>query len=110
MKLNIYNKNDIVKTYTAETYNLKFGVIEDVADAIKLDELQTGADIEILKMAGNLVLNSMGTVKELLKDIFQGITDEEIRNCNVSDIATVLVDVVKFTLDQLGKNINSKNG
>ena len=70
MKLNVYEKKKIVKTYEVDTYDLMFGVLEDVADAIKLDELKTGTDAEIIKMAGNLVLNSMETVKDLFKDIF----------------------------------------
>ena len=109
MKINIYNKKEIVKTYETDTYDLMFGVLEDVADAIKLDELKTGTDVEIIKMVGNLVITSMSTVRELLKDIFEGITDEELKNTKVSEIASVLVDVVKFTLNQLTKGINSKN-
>ena len=109
MKLNIYEKKKIVKTYEADTYDLMFGVLEDVADAIKLDELKTGSDVEIIKMAGNLVLKSMDTVKDLLKDIFDGITDEELKNTKISEIAQVLVDVVKFTMAQLNKGFGSKN-
>ena len=109
MKLNIYEKKKIVKTYEVDTYDLMFGVLEDVADAIKLDELKTGTDAEIIKMAGNLVLHSMGTVKELFKDIFEGITDEELKKCKISEMAIVLVDVVKYTLDQLGKGFGGKN-
>jgi len=109
MKLNIYEKKTVVKTYEVDAYDLMFGVLEDVADAIKLDELKTGTDVEIIKMAGNLVINSMDTVKDLLKDIFEGITDEEIKKCKVSEIAVVLVDVVKYTLVQLGKGFSGKN-
>lgn len=109
MKLNIYEKKKIVKTYEVDTYDLMFGVLEDVADAIKLDELKTGTDAEIIKMAGNLVLNSMETVKDLFKDIFEGITDEELKKCKISEMAIVLVDVVKYTLNQLGKGIGGKN-
>ena len=109
MKLNIYEKKKIVKTYEVDTYDLMFGVLEDVADAIKLDELKTGTDVEIIKMAGNLVLNSMETVKDLFKDIFEGITDEELKKCKISEMAMVLVDVVKYTLNQLGKGIGGKN-
>lgn len=109
MKLNIYEKKQIVKTYEADTYDLMFGVVEDVADAVKLDELKTGNDVEIIKMVGNLVLNSMGTVKGLLKDIFEGITDEEIKKTKVSEIAAVLVDVVKYTILQLNIGLKTKN-
>ena len=109
MKLHIYEKKQVVKTYEADTYDLMFGTVEDVADAVKLDELKTGTDAEIIKMVGNLVLSSMDTVKNLLKDIFEGLTDEELKRTKVSEIAVVLVDVVKFTVVQLNKGVSSKN-
>ena len=101
MKLNIYENKKVVKTYTAETYDLLFGTVEDVAEAVHLDELQTGTDTEIIKMIGKMVLNSMGTIKDLLKDIFDGLTDEDLKKVKVSEIAKVLLDVVKYTIIQL---------
>lgn len=101
MKLNIYNGKTIEKTYEADTYNLKFGTLEDVANAINLDNLQTGSNVEYLKLAVDLVLHSMDTVKGLMKDIFDGITNEELRNCSVKEMALVLVDVVTYTLQEL---------
>lgn len=109
MKLNVYKKREIVKTYEADTYDLMFGVLEDVADAVHLDELKSGSDAEIIKIVGNLVFHSMGTVRELLKDIFPGITDEELKNTRVSEIAQVIIDVVKFTIAELMKGFGSKN-
>lgn len=109
MKLNIYKNRKIEKTYTADTYDLMFGTIEDVADAVNLDSLKTGSDVEIIKMIGNLVLNSMDTVKNLLKDVFEGITDEELKRTKVKEIAVVLLDVVKFTIAQLNLGNNGKN-
>lgn len=101
MKINVYEKKQIIKTYEAETYDLMFGTIEDIAEAVNLDALKTGSDVEIIKLVGNLVMSSMGTVKELLKDIFDGITDEELKKVKVAEIATVLIDVVKYTIIQL---------
>lgn len=109
MKLNIYKGKKIEKTYTADTYDLMFGTIEDVAEAVKLDELKTGTDVEIIKMIGNLVLSSMDTVKDLLKDIFEGITDEELKHVKVKEIAAVLLYVVKYTIAQLNLGNNGKN-
>lgn len=109
MKLNIYEKKKVIKTYEVDTYDLMFGTVEDVANAIDLDSLKTGSDVEIIKMVGKLVMSSMDTVKNLLKDIFDGITDEELKNTKVSEIATVLVDVVKFTIAQLNLGGNGKN-
>lgn len=109
MKLNIYEKKKIIKTYETDVYDLMFGTVEDVANAIDIDSLKTGSDVEIIKMVGKLVMTSMGTVKNLLKDIFDGLTDEELKNTKVSEIATVLVDVVKFTIAQLNLGVNEKN-
>ena len=109
MKLNIYEKKKIVKTYETDAYDLMFGTVEDIAEAVDIDSLKTGSDVEIIKMVGNLVMTSMGTVKELLKDVFDGITDEELKKVKVAEIATVLVDVVKYTITQLNRTTNSKN-
>lgn len=109
MKLSIYKKGQVEKTYTAETYDLMFGTVEDVADAVDLDSLKTGSDVEIIKMIGNLVLNSMDTVKNLLKDIFDGVTDEELKRTKVKEIASVLLEVMKFTIAQISLGNNGKN-
>ena len=109
MKLNIYEKKKIIKTYEVDAYDLMFGTVEDVANAIDIDSLKTGSDVEIIKMVGKLVMTSMDTVKNLLKDIFDGLTDEELKGTKVSEIATVLVDVVKFTIAQLNLGVNQKN-
>lgn len=104
MKLNIYDKKKIVKTYEADTYDLMFGTVEDVADAVKIDEMTTGSDAEIIQLVGKLILSSKETVKDLMKDIFDGITDEELRRTKVSEQAAVLVDVVTYTIKQLSIN------
>lgn len=109
MKLRIYEKKEVVKTYESDKYDLMFGTLEDVADAVKLDELKTGTDVEIIKMVGRFVFTSMDTVKSLMKDIFEGLTDDELKNTKVSDMATVLVDVVKFTIEQLNIGAKRKN-
>lgn len=109
MKLNIYENKKVIKTYEVDTYDLMFGTVEDVANAIDIDSLKTGSDVEIIKLVGKLVMSSMGTVKNLLKDIFDGITDEELKKTKVSEIATVLVEVVKFTIAQLKLGDNGKN-
>ena len=108
MKLTIYENKKPVKIYTAEAYDLMFGTVEDIAEAMDLDNLKTGSDVEIIGLAVDLIKRNMTTVKDLLKDIFEGMTDDEIKHARVRDIARVLVDVVKYTISQL-KSDNSKN-
>ena len=109
MKINIYEKKKIVKTYTADTYDLMWGTLTDVANAVKLDELKTGTDVEIIQMVGKFVMSSVDTVADLMKDIFDGLTDEELRGVRVSDMVTVLVDVVMYTIKQLNILAEGKN-
>ena len=52
--------------------------------------------------------NSLPVFKELLKDVFDGITDEELRNIKVSEIITVMIDVIKFAFSELSIG-NEKN-
>lgn len=115
MKLEIYGKNAdgkriVVKTYEVDTYSLMLGPCEDIAAAIKLDDIRTGSDSEIIAAVGGLITGSMSTVKSLLKDIFEGLTDDELRNVKITDIAIVLVDVVKYTIEQIASGFkNAKN-
>ena len=109
LKLNIYEKKKIVKTYTAETYDLMFGTVEDLIDLIDLDQLKNGTDAEIIKLVGKVIINGMGIIKPLLKDIFEGLTDEELKKTKVSEISTALVEIVKFSIAQITKGTNGKN-
>jgi len=109
MKLNIYDNKKIIKTYEAEAYDLMFGTVEDLIEIVNLDQLKSGDDVEIIKLVGKTVVSGMDIIKPLLKDIFEGLTDEELRNVKVSEIASVLVDVIKFAITQMSKGANLKN-
>ena len=109
LKLNIYEKRQVVKTYTAETYDLMFGTVEDLLELINIDNLQSGSDVEIIKLVGNVVVKGMNIIKPLLKDIFEGLTDDELKRTKVNEIATVLIDVVKFSISEMSKGANGKN-
>ena len=109
MRLNVYEKRRVVKTYEADSYDLPFGVIEDVADVINLDQLETGSNAELIKIAGGVVLRCKDTVKDLMKDIFEGITDEELKKTTITEMAQVLIEVVRYTSEQLSKGLNRKN-
>ncbi len=109
MQLNIYEKRKVIKTYTADSYDLMFGTVEDISDAINLDEMKTGSDVEVFGAVVKLITGSKETVKDLLKDIFDGLTDEELRKTKIKEQAQVLVEVVNYTLSQLRKGTGAKN-
>lgn len=110
MKLNIYNHKEVIKTYEANEYELMFGTVEDMIDAAKLDKIESGTDAEIVMAATNLVTTSMDTVKDLLKDVFDGLTDDEIRHTRVSEIVNVIVDVIRYAISQISLFGGGKRG
>ena len=110
MKLNIYDHKEVIKTYEANEYELMFGTVEDMIDAAKLDKIESGTDAEIVIAATNLVTTSMDTVKDLLKDVFDGLTDDEIRHTRVSEIVNVIVDVIRYAISQISLFGGGKKG
>ena len=109
LKLNIYDKKSIVKTYTCDTYELMFGTVEDFLDLIDTTNLKSDKDVEIVNLVSKACVNGMGTIKVLLKDIFEGLTDNELKNTKVSEIASVLVDIVKYSVLEITKGNQGKN-
>lgn len=109
LKLNIYEKKEIVKTYEAETYDLEFGTVEDLINLIDLDNLNLDDNTELIKAAGKVCMSGMNVIKPLYKDIFDGLTDEELRHTHLSELASVLINVIKFAIDQMMKGATGKN-
>lgn len=109
LKLNIYEKKKIAKTYTAETYDLMFGTVEDLLNVIDIDNIQSDNKAELLKAIAKVIANSLDIVKPLLKDIFDGLTDDELRQTKMSEIIEVLTNIVTYSINQITKGNNGKN-
>ena len=109
LKLNIYEKKEIIKTYTAETYDLMFGTVEDILNVLDIDSIQSGNRTELLKAVAKVLVNSMDIVKPLLKDIFEGLTDDELRNTKLSEIVNILAEIATYAVNQIIKGNDEKN-
>ena len=102
LKLNIYDKRKIVKTYTADTYDIMFGTLEDIIDAVDVDKLQgTANDADFIAAVAKVITRGFGVFKPLLKDIFNGLTDEELRNTRVKDVVPVVVGVLQYAFSEM---------
>ena len=109
LKLNIYEKRKIIKTYTAETYDLMFGTVEDLLDVMDIDNIQADNRTELLKAVAKVLAHSMDIVKPLLKDVLEGLTDEELRNTKIREIVDALSNIVTYSINQITKGNNGKN-
>lgn len=107
LKLNIYEKKNIIKTYTAETYDLMFGTVEDLLDVIDIDNIQAGDKAELLKAIAKVLANSMNIVKPLLKEVFEGLTDDELRKTKLKDIIDVLAEIIAYSISEITKGNNN---
>lgn len=108
LSLNIYKNRKVEKTYEVENYDLMFGTVEDILTIFDVDDLKNGSDVEIIKMVTNALPKCIDIVKPLLKDIFEGLNDEELKRVKLTEVAIVLVDVIKYALQQISIGFGTK--
>lgn len=97
IKLNIYNGNEVVKVYTAETIDFSFGVIEDILDALDLENMKTGSKTEL----AGIIIKCSKQLKPFLRDMFPGVTDEEIRNTHIQNLIEVFKGLYEYATKEL---------
>ena len=102
LRLNIYNGKTIEKTYVAEEIDIMFGTVEDLLAVIDFDNLSD--EKEVVKV----VIKTLNNLKPFLKQIFDGLTDEEIKRTKVKELVPLFVDIVTYTMEEL-KALMSKN-
>lgn len=93
IKLNVYsndNKREIVNTFEADKMFVRFGAVEEICNIITPDMDETALSFAVLR--------NIGMVKEIIKDIFVGITDEDIENTDAGEIGSVLYDVLMYVI------------
>lgn len=109
LKLPIYEEKQVVKAYTAETYDIMFGTVEDLIDAVDMEKFMSGNNNDLVEGVAKAIPKIFGMIKPLLKDIFEGLTDEEIKHTKVKDVAKVIVAIVKFAVSQVVTEDKGKN-
>lgn len=105
LTLNIYSATDkgtVEKTYTAESYDLMLGTVEDIMAIIDIDKM---TDSEAMT---RMVVQAFGKLKPFIKDVFPGVTDDELKRVKVKELIPTFVDIFKSILDDL-KIIQSGN-
>lgn len=94
--LKIYEGRQVVKTYTAETIDLSFGVIEDTLDILDFEHMTDKTQI------GGMIVKASKQLRPFLKDIFDGLTDEEIRNTRTQNLIEVFKALYNYAMHELG--------
>lgn len=95
LKLNIYGKGTIEKTYRTDTYDLMYGTIEDLLEIVDFDKMDDNVEI------GKMILKILPKIKPFLKDVFDGLTDDELKRTKVKELIPLFIDICKFSLNEL---------
>lgn len=104
LKLNVYSETDrskVEKTYEAETVDIFWGTIEDITEKIDVNVLDFQKGKETMIEVGKTVVKLIPSIKPVLKDVFIGLTDEELRNCKASDMGKVFIEIVRYAYEQM---------
>lgn len=114
LKLNIYADRlcrKIEKTVTANDFELSTGICEDVLNIINIDMFEGGlsalSEESMQELAIGIIKNGYPFFVELVKEIFE-ISDDEAKRIKVSEIAGVVIEIVKYSFGQLANSLGGK--
>lgn len=103
LKLNIYkSQREIEKTYTTESYDVLYGTVEDLMGILDLDALagKQGSS-SMMEAVGKLLTANRAVFNPLLKDIFPGVTDDELRRVKVKELLEVVANLAGFSVSEI---------
>lgn len=118
IKLKIYKTRlcrEVEREVKARDFELSTGVCEDILNAINIDMFEGGLDAlsneSMQELAIGIIKNGYPIFIDLIKEIFE-LTDDEAKRIKISEVASVVVDIVKYSFTQLANSLggnNSKN-
>ncbi|MDE6019676.1 MAG: hypothetical protein K2H01_01585 [Ruminococcus sp.] len=107
LTLNIYKNNkEIEKTYKASEFDLMWGTMEDLLSAVGVDGLDNLNDTAALS---KIISALLPQVKPLLKQIFDGVTDSEIRRTKAKELVPIFIEAFTYAFSELGV-LSNKSG
>ena len=118
LKLNIYTDKkckEIEKTLRLNDFELSTGVCEDVLvliQADKIDDLAAMSEESQAALLIDIITRNFEQFKDLLKNVFDDLTDEDLSKTKIKEMMTVVAQIIKFsfaTLFSAFKTDKSKN-
>lgn len=116
LKLNVYvnrRLKEVEKTYSTNDFELSTGACEDLLNIINIDMFEGGLEAlsdeakitEVLKT----IVGGVSVFKDILKDVFEGLTDDEIGRTKASEIINCVASIIKYSVTGLFSSFGSKN-
>lgn len=119
LTLNIYKakgkytiSKEIERVATAQDFELTTGVCEDIMNLINIDMFEGGltalSDENKQELVIGIIKNGYPMFIEIIKEIFE-ISDDEAKRIKIADVATVVLNIVKYAFSQLAKSLGKKD-
>lgn len=96
LTLKIYEGKEVIKTYTAETLDFSFGVVEDILDALDFEHMSNQTEIAVM------IVKASKQLKPFLMDIFDGVTADEIRHTRMQNLIEIFRGLYRYATKELG--------
>ena len=112
IKLNVYNKNKVVKTYKTSDLYVEVGVVEEIFKLVDIDKLldSKATQEELGTMILKVLVKGWDCFKDVILEVFEGMTEEEFKHTHLNEVASVIMTILFSALNDLNKiNTNSKN-
>lgn len=105
LTLNVYSRDQktVIKTVTASTYDLTFGVLDDVIGLLDVVGEDSTPDDVMHAIAAN-----WSNLKELLLVIYPDLEPEDLRNVKLTELVPVAIELVTSVVDGLGAGAKKK--
>ena len=105
IKLNIYDREtkELKKTYTTDSIELMFGTVEDILAVVDIEKFNDEKAVAVM------IIKAWKELKPFLKDVFPGITDEDIRGIKINDMIPTFMDIFRGISENMGVLVSGKN-
>lgn len=101
LHLNIYKTENgvktIEKTYKTNDYEIMFGTVEDIINALELDKITSNklSNDDLTTIVFKALGRGVPQISLFLQDVFPGLTKEEIKKAKVSEVKNVILGVIQ---------------
>lgn len=96
--LKIYDGRKIVKEYSVNALDLSFGVVEDVINILDFENMQDAKSKDFML----ILVKAKEQIRPLLMDIFDGLTEEEVRHTRTQNLIEVFRGLFAHISEELG--------
>lgn len=118
LRLKIYkpDENGVLqfdREVTSETVHLTLGLVQDVIAVVGLDTLMDAfgeGDLtqdDMIKILIPALLVVFDDIIPLLLNTFKGTTADELRNCEIADVAGCLIQIITYAFTSMSKGVKT---